>query len=619
MPIVKGINQEELTYFSTQPIATGSIISVPLRNKTVKAIVTSSKDARQEKASLRSSAFMLKKIESVKPVHFLLPTFVQAIREAAQYHASTTGSALELFVPTLILEKSPEYIPAVKKHPSHFEVSVLQTDTEERFAHYKSLIRESFANNQSVYIILPTQESVDIAASNLTKGIEDYAFVFHGGIGKTKILKDWTRAVKEEHPIVLIGTPQFLSLPRNDISHIVLEEEHSPQYIFQSRPFIDARFVAERFAKHNECELILGDTLLRIETLKRVADGDVVEVTPLKYRSLSKAASLLIDMTAEKKKEEDGSPILSKTLIQVLHSSLEQNERVLLFAARKGLGSITICGDCEHVVQGSAGVPMVLYSHPDGNIFVCPQTGETKNAKMVCENCGSWKLVPLGIGTERVEEEVKKLFPKRVVIRFDAETAPTKKKARELIEKFYSKPSSIIICTEKALPYVTEPVEHVAVASIDSFFAIPDYRMSEKVVHILLALRSKATESFVIQTRQATQTVFDHVIQGNLLAYFREELAIREALNYPPRSVLIKVSRSGTPFVVERDIKVLEELLKDYNPVFYPSLSSKRKSHSTTNALIKLERERWIEATLQKHLMSLPPSYVVEINPRTIL
>ena len=158
IPIAKGISKDTLTYFTKKDVAVGSIVSIPLRSKTAYGLVTGSREATEIKSELKSLTYSIRKIDNIESHSFLSPQFIDAVSEIADYGASSIGAVLSVLIPKTILEGSDE-LSFDKKDSlrgSH-ETLLLQSDDEERYATYKSLIREEFAKNRSVFFCLPIQ------------------------------------------------------------------------------------------------------------------------------------------------------------------------------------------------------------------------------------------------------------------------------------------------------------------------------------------------------------------------------------------------------------------------------------------------------------------------------
>lgn len=621
IPIARGIGVDALTYWSPEDAAPGSVARVPLRKRTAPALVLSSEPAADSKAEIKSASFEIRKIEASKPRQVFLPEFFKAAEEAARYYASSVGSALFEMVPAAALseyESLPEPLPLVKRKKAR-ESFVLQKSDEDRYGHYKSLVRERFAKKESVFMVMPTVEDIKKAFSYFEKGIEPYTYILHGGLTKAEIAKRWKAALEDPHPVIVVATGPFLSLPRHDLGLIVVERENSRAYKAQGRPFVDMRFVAERLAEEIGADLIYGDSCLRVETIWRQEEGELVEYAPLGMRSLSTARDALVDMKAYKSPDQ-GFRILSDEFLDLARKNREESGLMFVFAGRKGLAPQTICSDCESAVTcESCSAPLVLHGKDDRRFFLCNKCGSRYDAHMTCRICGSWRLATLGIGTERVEEEIRAAVPDATVFRLDKASAPTHKKAVEIAERFYASPGSFCVGTEMALMYLDREIDVTAIASLDALFSIPDFRINEKVFSIILKTRAVARKSFLLQTRNPEAAVLSLGVKGNIIDFYREEIDLRRKLSFPPFSTFIKVSYSGKKEDVLEAMDSLKVSLAGWTVDVFPAFIATVRGEHVMHALIKLKREEWPNQELIERLRALPPSYAVNVDPESVL
>jgi len=630
IPISRGIAKESLTYFTSADISAGSIIKVPLRKKVVPALVVSSEDASTLKTDIKNAPFEIKKIEKIKASSLLSPHFIAAIKETADYLTTTSGSVMHATIPKNILENadkiSTELLPLKNAKPQ--EKQVVQSDDEERYATYKSLIREEFAKGYSVYFCLPTVQDIKKAYEKISKGIEQYTFVLHNSVSKKEVTDLWNKVTKEDHPVLLICTGQFLSIPRNDVGAIIVDKENSRSYKMQSRPFVDYRYFAEILAKKINSKVIFGDMLLRTETVWRHQIGELFEVSPLKFRSLNTSRQLVVDMkeripdTLDQNKEgrEPKFKILSDAFLNMVTENKLNDENMFVFVARRGLFPSTVCGDCGSIIScNTCGAPTVLHKAPTENFFLCHRCGEHRSALEKCKNCQSWRLGSFGIGIESVEEEIRTKFPDLKIFKIDADSASTHKKALDIIEKFYASPGSILLGTEMSLLYLTEKVANAAVVSIDSFFSIPDFRINERVLNILLRIKSLTSRNLLIQTRDGEQKIYKYAVQGNLADFYRDEIKDREQLGYPPFSTLIKITLQGDKKSVVAGMEKLQKYLEPFEVDIFPAFIPLIKGKFSMHGLIKIKRGEWVNEVLSKKLKSLPPNYIINIDPESLL
>ncbi len=628
IPISKAISKETLTYFSPTAIPLGSIAHIPLRTKKIHGIVVSSQPVSERKSEIKNLSYQIKKIDAVHDKTFLLPEFIESAQAIADYTASSTGSVLSALVPKVLIESIrslKEPIPRTAPSQNSAQTLVLQASDEERYAMYKSYIREEFARKGSVFFVLPTIEDIKTARQTLEKGIEEYTHIFHNELGKKEIVDSWNKVLESTHPVVIICTSSFLCLPRHDIGTIILEKESSRGYTGHIRPYIDARKTVEILARTYGIKLIFGDMALRIETIWKQKHDIYTELSTLKFRSLSTSESALIDTRRPKNSPHKKFEIFTPALKELITQNKENNELLFLFCGRKGLAPISVCHDCGQTVTcASCGAPVTTYTKrtvQDGSMqmFVCHKCGTKRSAHETCTRCQSWNLQTLGIGIETVEKELKHLFPDTQVFVMDKSRIKTHKQAVTLMDKFYDHPGSILLGTEMALTYLTKKISNAGVVSLDAFFALPDFRINEKIMHILLSLRALAEHAFIVQTRQPDQHVFDYALKGNLSDFYREEIAVRKSLGYPPFQTFIKISREGKKVEARKAMEEAKKFLTPYEVSLFESFHKGTDQNYVVHGLIVLEQDQWIDKNLLLKLRALPPDFMIKIDPDSLL
>lgn len=631
IPISKGVGKETLAYFSAKPLKEGSVVFVQLRKKEVPAIVLSSRDIADMKTKIRSAGFALKKVGDKKTAVLLLPEFVAAATNAAEYFATTTGAILHSATPSAIWNDIGKIKPSkgrsfavinggALRQNATSEKLILQSEVDDRFSSYKSLTREEFAKKSSVFLLTPTIQDAEKAQKFLKKGIEQYTFVFHGDLTKKEMLARWKNALKSKHPILIIATGSFLSLPRNDVGTIIVERENSRAYKRLARPYLDMRIFAEFYAKQKKARIIYGDLPLQIETMWRYKENELNELSAIKLRATRTARQILVDMKDIKHQKAGHFEIISAELKWLAQNAIKNKKNIFVFTARRGLSSSTICRDCGTVVLCvKCGSIAVLHATKKGNCFICHACGASRSANERCKNCASWKLETLGIGIQLVEKTLKEAFPKNQIFVIDKDTASAHKKALSTAEKFYAAKGGILLGTEMALPYLVKNVEYSAVATIDSLLSLPEWRMSEKILSILLKIREVTEKEMLIQTRKPNQKIFEVAEKGNLIDFYKDEMEKRKRFGYPPFSVFIKMSVIGTSERVSKEMKYIEKLFEKYNIQIYPSSIKIGKSKFAMHGLLRVPRDKWPDKEIVEILRSLPPHFSVDIDPESLL
>lgn len=634
IPLSRGVFKEELTYFTSKNLLPGTLVSVPVRSRNIPALVVRLEPAADAKSKLRSSTFPIRKIEETGTTILFSPEFIEAATQTARHFAATPGEVIQALTPKTILTEYAKEAAETKKtarnnarehktvlKPEHF---VFQADDEERASTYKSLIREEFARGSSVFFCLPTIQDIERTVSSLERGIKEYTYVLHSKLSKKKMLDTWKAALADKHPVLIVATGSFLSFPRDDVRTLILDREHAQSYKTMNRPYIDIRVFAEKLADKRNLKLILGDTFLRPETIWRHEQGELIEFAPLKFRALSTAEHMLVDMRAYRKEGAKAQfRVISDELEQLITDTKKENAQLFVLAARKGLSSITVCNDCGSIVIcDQCAAPLVLHTdktRPEGTVFVCHKCGVRTSSERVCSHCNSWRLTDLGVGVEKVYKAIKESHPEMNVFLLDSESANTAKKAQTIADEFFNTPGSVLVGTEMALAYLDHPLTNSAVASIDSLFTIPDLHINEKIFNILMRLYTTTQKTLLIQTRDPEQPVFQDALQGNLLEFYRAEIAARKQFAYPPFSTCIKLTIQGRKPAVQKELGRVSELLADYDHVRYPSFTEELRGAYRENLLIRLPRGKWVDEHLLKILKALPPAYMIKVDPDSVL
>ncbi len=621
---------ETLSYFTATEVPVGAVVSVPIKSKSVPAIVVATQSASDIKGDIKKAPFEIRKLRKVDATEFFPASFVESCKILADYYASTTGSVIDSLTSDDLIQSvekitsacGPKTIfgslpPAV----SSDETYAIQGDDADRVSSWRSLIRQEFARKKSIVMYVPTVEDGQNLVTALEKGIEDYIFFIHSGLSKKKIIDTWQKIASTDHPLVVIATSSFSILPRNDIETVIIERENGRGWISKRAPYIDSRHALETIVRKQKQTLYLADSILRTETLYRLETHDISEASPFKWRSISSAKDTLVDMRHYKSSEKNFR-IISPELEEIVRRNREENTHLFILATRRGSAPTTVCDDCETIVTcKNCSAPVVLHTSKETgkNFFMCHKCGERRSAEEVCANCESWRLTPLGIGIDRVAEELKAKFPGTEIVQIDADTTSTPLMISKALQAFRSKPGTILLGTEMALLYLHEKIEHVAIASLDSLFALPDFRIQEKIMYTLVRLRNVAVRNILIQTRRPEEKVFEYGLKGNLSDFYRTTLDDRKQFGYPPFSVLIKITLEGDKKKISEEMAVVQAELLPYEVDIFPAFTSTVRGKSVIHGLLKVDRDMWPDISLVAKLRGLPQSVKIKVQAESLL
>ena len=437
-------------------------------------------------------------------------------------------------------------------------------------------------------------------------------------MGKKKIKEQLQKMAQSEKPLLVIATKSFFSLIRENFGMIVLEEENSPHYKSQHRPYLDARTAAEIIAKNFKLRLIIGDILLRTETYFKLSMEQVPRIT-------SEAEQIFVDMNKEKgSKAISDFPLLSQPLYEIIKSAKKGEEKIVILVNRRGYSPITLCQDCLQVALcPDCDSPLVLHKK-EKNIFICHKCLKEKTYDR-CGACQGWRLKQMGIGIQKAEEEIKKLLPGIKIFRMDSDSIKDRKEGEKTAKSFLSTPGSILLGTELLFSYLFEKVENTAVLSIDSLFTLPDFRTNERAFKLLLKLKALASKRFLVQTRLPEQEVFEDALQGKISSFYKRELQARKALGFPPYKLLIKIRKEGKTLPgAKKEINTLRSKFSKWETLAYPAFVPKVRNKYIYNLVIKANPDDWTtdaaEAVqLKKFLSSAYLKYKIDVEPEDLL
>ena len=625
IPISKSVSKDTLSYFSEKKTEIGSVIKISLRNKVSLGIVVSSEDLRNLKASIKKADFKMKKIDSSTSFRPFLPEFIEATRKASEYYVSSHGMVLNSLIPATILQ-NPKEISRVEtkkqkqKNPflKSSEIFAIEDMLLERISRYKNIIREEFAKGFSVFICAPTVNDIEYISSAVERGLEEYVYTLHNYLSKKKIISTWNEICGQKRPIVIISTGKFFSIPRGDIKTIIIEKENSSFYKSEGRPFLDIRKFAEFFAKEMDANVILGDDVLRIETLWRHREGEIFEAGHIKTRYANRIEVLVEDLSKDKENKE--FKIFGDELDKEIKNLGREKEKLFLFTLRRGLSPIVVCADCGASVKcNNCEYPVILYEEKNKRQLKCNLCGKKREVDKKCAICNSWKLNLLGVGIDLVEKKIREKYKDIPLFKIDSGSVKTPKEVSRIMKSFNDSDFGILLSTEMGLNYIKNEVQYSAIISLDSLFSIPNFYMGEKIFSIINQIRLFTKKKFIIQTRNPNNNLIGLAADGNIGNFYQYEIENRKKFDYPPFVKFIKITISEKKQHIQKISEDIKKILKEYNMSVYPSIYSKIRGNETMNFLISIPNDGWINVELLQKLRSFPQKFSIEVDPENII
>ena len=450
---------------------------------------------------------------------------------------------------------------------------------------YMHIIEEVLKTGKEVIVLVPeislTPQMVNVFKSRFSNSIA----ILHSALSDGEKYDEWRKIERKEVSIV-IGARSAIFAPFTNIGLIILDEEHSDTYKQDNNPRYDAIDIAIKRAKNYNVPLILGSATPSIESYTRAKSG-IYKLLELKNR-INKNMPLVnvIDMKDEIKK---GNRILSNELMDDINDRLDNDEQIILLLNRRGYTTTITCKECGETIKcPNCDIPLTY--HKNGNKLNCHYCNYTTYKPKKCTNCNSENINEFGIGTEKLEEEINKLFSKAKTIRMDIDTTRKKGSHNRIITDFRNKKYNILIGTQmiaKGLDF--EDVTLVGVVNGDATLNIPDFRSGERTYCLLNQVAGRSGRStkkgkVIIQCFNKDHYSIIHASKHDYLSFYQEDMSIRKKLKYPPyyNICTIKLVSSDYNLLTNEANKIKKYLVANTNNVdiLGPSLASIPKMYN---------------------------------------
>ena len=400
---------------------------------------------------------------------------------------------------------------------------------------YMEIIDKVIKNGKAAIVLVPEISLTPQIISRFSSKFKDRVAVLHSGLSTGEKYDEW-RKIKEGKVEVVVGARSAIFAPLKNIGVIIIDEEHSQTYKQENTPKYNAIDIAKERSKYHKCPLILGSATPSLESYARALKGvyHLLELTN-RYNNKPVPKAEIIDMNKEFKKSNG---YLSKPLIDEITKTIEKDEQVILFLNRRGYSNFITCPSCGSTLK-CPNCDITLTYHKTSNMLRCHYCGYAEKKQDLCPKCHE-ELRDFGIGTEKVEENLKELIPQAKVLRMDIDTTTKKNSHEEIINKFLNKEANILLGTQMIAKGLDFPsVTLVGVINADISLNFPDFRASETTFQLLNQVSGRSGRGdkegkVLIQTFNKDHYAIKYSIDNNYIGFFNEEMKIRRSLGYPP-------------------------------------------------------------------------------------
>lgn len=569
--------QDSFTYSSEDTLKVGHIVLIPVGKKVLPGIV------------LRQVG---KPIYDTKSVHELIETtplpihLVELSQWMSEYYATSLATVLQTILPrgvtknrrkkdSLHTVKMPIRTNFVLTNDQQYALSALKDETGTWLLHgvtgsgkttvYIEQAKEAIIAGKSVIVLVPEIALTSQLVAEFSAHFSDILLT-HSSQTEAERHTVWRQALTSTTPKIVIGPRSALFMPVPNIGLIVIDECHEPSYQQEQSPRYSALRVASKYAELQHSLTLLGSATPLMSDFYLASQSNRIITLPSPARSnASKPNITLVDMT--KRASFKKHRFISDQLLFELERTFANGKQALVFHNRRGSTSTTLCENCGWQA-GCARCYIPLTLHADSHSLRCHICDSHTNVPTSCPQCHHADIIHRGIGTKLIETELRKLFPKQTIARFDADT-----KSDETVEQRFNelKDGSIdlIIGTQVVAKGLDLPeLRTVGIIQADAGLSLPDYSSPERTFQLLSQVigrvgRSEHETAVIIQTYQSEHPVITDGIRQDYTHFYERSLKLRSHTSFPPFTYLLQLTCVyKTETAAIKNAKSLAEILR---------------------------------------------------------
>jgi primosomal protein N' (replication factor Y) len=378
--------------------------------------------------------------------------------------------------------------------------------------------------------------------------------LLHSGLSNGERYDQWVRILRGEAQIA-IGARSAIFAPFERIGLVIVDEEHDDSYKQEGALRYNARDLAVVRAKQDKAVVILGSATPSVQSAYNVAIGKYRLVKLTERIDSRHLPEIQIEDLTKAREERGPRRFLTSTLLTAIRQTLQRNKQVLLFLNRRGFSSTLVCASCGQPLRCDR-CDISLTYHQHQNAYRCHYCGFSRATIATCTHCGSPKIKRLGLGTEKLEQEIQNRFPEARVTRMDRDTTRRKGSILKILKALRNREIDILVGTQMVAKGHDYPnITLVGIVCADLSLSMPDFRASERTFQLLAQVAGRAGRGsspgrVILQTYNPYHFSVAAAKNQDHEAFFRQESHYRKTLNYPPYSRMIQLRISG------RDAKV---------------------------------------------------------------
>lgn len=501
---------------------------------------------------------------------------------------------------------------------------------------YLQAISEVLKQGKTAILLVPEISLTPQMFAQLRARFEEDVAILHSGLSQGERFDEWN-SISQGKARVVVGARSAIFAPIKNLGIIIVDEEHDSSYTSESNPRFSTHEVASFKAQYNACPLVLGSATPSVETFYKTTTGEYHLLSmPQRVNKRALPQIKIVDMLGQLKFGNTG--IFSSYMVEELSRVVKEKKQAMLFLNRRGFSSFMMCRECGYVAKCSDCDVSLVY-HKNDSTLKCHYCNKKYKALTHCKDCNSTSIKQGAIGTEKVVEEVKKLFPNLKVLRMDNDTTKKKNSHQEILQEFSSSYPSVLVGTQMiAKGHDFKDVIFVGIVDADQSLYQSDYKSTERTFSLITQMsgragREKLEGNVVLQTYAPKHYAYRFAANYDFDGFFEKEISLRKATHFPPFSQIIRLLFSSeNDTLVKQSLKnvflEVDMLKKQYEGSFYyinatqSPISRIQRKHRYQilmrfNAQQKNEITQKIYDIVNKN-QTVGVSLFVEVNPQSL-
>nr|WP_295762354.1 primosomal protein N' [uncultured Intestinibacter sp.] len=432
---------------------------------------------------------------------------------------------------------------------------------------YMEIIDYALKQGLDSIVLVPEISLTPQTIARFKNRFKDIVGVFHSRLSEGE-KHDVFREIKKGNIRILIGARSAIFAPFNSLGVVIVDEFHESSYKSDKNPKFSTLEVVRYLVNKRDITLVLGSATPSIEEYYRAKSGEY-ELIELKKRANNKPLPKIevVDMKEELK--YGNRSFLSNRLKLQIEEEIKNNNQVILFLNRRGYSSFVSCRECGYVFKCKH-CDISLTYHKKQNIGKCHYCGYEEVIPQKCPECESKYVKAFGLGTEKIEEEIKQIFEGVRVLRLDKDTTSQKHELENILNKFQNREADILIGTQmisKGLDF--NHVTLVGILSADMMLNFPDFKSFENTFQLVTQVSGRAGRSekegkVILQTYDSQSSVIKRIVDYDFEGFYEDEIKIRKLFNYTPFNNMLSVVISG-----KNELMVKKNITTLYNNIVY--------------------------------------------------